>query len=188
MKLLEIQSSVRREGSSSRRLSQEFIQLWQGIQTAPQCKQRDVGFNPPAYPTALWTTANYLPPEERSVEMTKALAESEDLIEELLWADRLLLGVPMYNFGVPSPGGGQVTAAQRPLHGCHKVARFLLALRRSPLILPFSLHLVQINNQPGILTVAENVPQSTLSFEFSDAGVRSIFAVVNPDKLKAITL
>lgn len=34
--------------------------------------------------------------------MIKILAESETLIEELLWADHLLLGVPMYNFNVPS--------------------------------------------------------------------------------------
>ena len=33
--------------------------------------------------------------------MNSALAESEHLIEELLWSDRLLLGVPMYNFSVP---------------------------------------------------------------------------------------
>jgi FMN-dependent NADH-azoreductase len=34
--------------------------------------------------------------------MVTALAESEILIEELLWAEYLLLGVPMYNFSVPS--------------------------------------------------------------------------------------
>lgn len=41
-------------------------------------------------------------PETRSPEMNAALAESEMLIKELLWADALLLGVPMYNFGIPS--------------------------------------------------------------------------------------
>lgn len=34
--------------------------------------------------------------------MIAALQESEKLIEELLWTDRLLLGIPMYNFSVPS--------------------------------------------------------------------------------------
>lgn len=34
--------------------------------------------------------------------MLATLADSEILIEELLWADHLLLGVPMYNFNVPS--------------------------------------------------------------------------------------
>ncbi|HAX74618.1 MAG TPA: NAD(P)H dehydrogenase [Cyanobacteria bacterium UBA11372] len=102
MKLLEIQSSVRQEGSISRCLSNEFIQAWQMANFGMQHKQRDVGISAPAHPTGLWTKANYTLPEERSHEMTAALTESEALIEELLWADRLLLGVPMYNFSIPS--------------------------------------------------------------------------------------
>ena len=102
MKLLEIQSSVRRSKSISRALSHEFIQAWQNFHPDAQHKQRDVGLHPPAHPTELWTTANYLPPDHRTPEMETALADSEQLIEELLWADCLLLGVPMYNFSVPS--------------------------------------------------------------------------------------
>jgi FMN-dependent NADH-azoreductase len=102
MKLLEIQSSVRIEKSISRILSQEFIQAWQKFHPDAQQRQRDVGLHPPSHPTELWTTANYLPPERRTPEMENVLAESEQLIEEVLWADRLLLGVPMYNFSVPS--------------------------------------------------------------------------------------
>jgi FMN-dependent NADH-azoreductase len=102
MKLLEIQSSVRQEGSISRTLSHEFIQAWQRAHSKIQYKKRDVGINPPAHPTGLWTSANYMPPEERSPEMVATLVASDTLIEELLWADYLLLGVPMYNFSVPS--------------------------------------------------------------------------------------
>jgi FMN-dependent NADH-azoreductase len=102
MKLLEIQSSVRQKGSISRTLSEEFIQVWQTAHSEVQHKQRDVGINPPPHPTELWTKANYMPQAERSPEMTAILTDSEILIEELLWADRLLLGVPMYNFSVPS--------------------------------------------------------------------------------------
>lgn len=102
MKLLEIQSSVRTSNSISRTLSREFIQIWQNFHPDGQHKQQDVGMNPPAHPTELWTTANYSPPESRTPEMKTALTESEHLIDELLWADRLLLGIPMYNFSVPS--------------------------------------------------------------------------------------
>jgi FMN-dependent NADH-azoreductase len=102
MKLLEVQSSVRLEQSISRALSHEFIQSWQKFYPDGQHKQRDVGMNPPAHPTELWTTENYIPSDSRTVEMEAALTESEQLIEELLWADHLVLGVPMYNFSVPS--------------------------------------------------------------------------------------
>ncbi len=102
MKLLEIQSSVREEGSISRSLSDEFVQAWQMAYSGIQHQKRDVGINPPAHPTGLWTKANYTLPEERSLLMSAVLTDSEELIEELLWADHLLLGVPMYNFSVPS--------------------------------------------------------------------------------------
>jgi FMN-dependent NADH-azoreductase len=102
MKLLEVQSSVRLGQSISRTLSHEFIQTWQKSYPDGEHRQRDVGMNPPAHPTELWTTANYMPSDSRTVEMETALTESEQLIEELLWADRLVLGVPMYNFSVPS--------------------------------------------------------------------------------------
>ncbi len=102
MKLLEIQSSVREEGSISRFLSDEFVQAWQRIYSGTQHQKRDVGINPPAHPTELWTKANYILPEERSPEMISILTDSENLIAELFWADYLLFGVPMYNFSVPS--------------------------------------------------------------------------------------
>lgn len=102
MKLLEIQSSVRLDKSISRALSSQFIHAWKTTNHDTQHKLRDVGTNPPSHPTELWTTANYTPPEARSLEMVRALADSEQLIEELLWADRILIGLPMYNFSIPS--------------------------------------------------------------------------------------
>ncbi len=102
MKLLEIQSSVRKEGSISRTLNREFVQAWQANHPETQHRFRDVGMNPPTHPTELWATANYTPPESRTPEMVEVLAQSEELIEELLWADRLVMGVPMYNLSVPS--------------------------------------------------------------------------------------
>lgn len=102
MKLLEIQASARMEGSISRALSKEFIQSWQSSHSRTQHQLRDVGTFPPAHPTEQWTKANYTPPSQQIPEMAEVLAESEQLIEELFWADRLLLGIPMYNFSVPS--------------------------------------------------------------------------------------
>lgn len=102
MKLLEIQSSARQQGSISRLLSQEFVAALQDHHSAIEHMQRDVGSNPPSHVNQLWTTANYLPTEQRTPDMIAVLSESEDLITELLSADYLLLGVPMYNFSVPA--------------------------------------------------------------------------------------
>lgn len=80
-------------------------------------------------------------------------------------------------------GGGKVTAAQKPLCGNLKVARFLLAIRRSRLIPKFSSYIVLINNRVGILNTVNRQPQSIFSFNFVDNKIATIFAIVNPDKL-----
>ena len=80
MKLLEIKSSVCLEKSISRALSHEFIEVLQNLHPDLQHQQQDVGTNPPAHPTELWTTANYLPPESRTPEMATILTESDRLI------------------------------------------------------------------------------------------------------------
>ena len=102
MKLLNIQSSARQEGSKSRLLSQKFIETLKSHHPQIQCKQRDVGTEPPNHVNQLWTKANYFDPEKRTEEMVEALSESENLIAELYWADYILLGIPMYNLSVPA--------------------------------------------------------------------------------------
>lgn len=86
-----------------------------------------------------------------------------------------------------SDGGGQVIAAQKPLHGCLKVARFLVAIRSStltPVLLP---QIVKINGQPGLVNrLATGSPHSVVSFDCVDGKIQSIFAVVNPEKLRAV--
>ena len=81
-------------------------------------------------------------------------------------------------------GGGKVTAAAKPLHGSDRVARFALAIRRSRLIPNFSPQAVLVNNKTGILNTINSKPQSIFSFHFVDRKIKTIFAVVNPDKLR----
>lgn len=100
MNLLEIQSSVRQEGSVSRTLASQFIHAWRAHHADAQHILRDVGANPPAFPTAGWVVANYTPPQAQTQSMRDELAESEMLIAELVIADRIVLGVPMYNFSI----------------------------------------------------------------------------------------
>lgn len=81
-------------------------------------------------------------------------------------------------------GGGKVTAAQKPLQGQFKVARFLLAIKRSKLIPNFSSQAILVNHELGILNTFDRQPQSIFSFNFARHKISTIFAVVNPDKLK----
>ena len=85
-------------------------------------------------------------------------------------------------------GGGQVVAVQKPLHGCLKVSRFLIALRRSKRIPNLIPRIFQINGQPAVINFVSEQPQSIFNFEFSGDCIQAIFAVVNPEKLRAIKL
>jgi RNA polymerase sigma-70 factor (ECF subfamily) len=87
-----------------------------------------------------------------------------------------------------SDGGGKVVAAQKPLFGCLKVARFLVAIRRSRLTPILFSQVVKVNGQPGVVNIVDEKPHSTFSFEFVGDRIQSIFAVVNPEKLGAVKL
>ncbi|HAX74617.1 MAG TPA: RNA polymerase sigma-70 factor [Cyanobacteria bacterium UBA11372] len=122
-----------------------------------------------------------------------SLQQKEEIIEKFLnsWNQgdlHQLIALMAEDITFFSDGGGKVTAAQQPLQGCQKVGRFLVAIRRSRLLPTFSAKIVQINDRPGILNTVAGQPQSTFSFEFSGESIQAIFAVVNPEKLKAVNL
>ena len=100
--LLRLDASARTDGSHSRELADFFQSQW--VQAFPDGKivVRDV--NTPAVPhvTELMIRGFQSPPENRTDEMKKAIAISDELIGELKLADYLLISVPMYNFSVPS--------------------------------------------------------------------------------------
>ena len=95
--VLRIDASARRDGSESRALTQRIVDRLE-----PQSIiQRDLAV---AIPTidADWLAANWTPADERSDEQRAALALSDSLIEEIKAADTLVIGTPIYNFGIPA--------------------------------------------------------------------------------------
>ncbi|NRG17319.1 NAD(P)H-dependent oxidoreductase [Rhizobiales bacterium] len=107
--LLHIDSSARsggsdehRFGSHSRRLTRRFLNNWQTVRPGDRVIYRDVGANPPKPVTGEWIHAAFTKPEEREDWMDEVLAESDALVDELLKADIIVAGVPMYNFGPPA--------------------------------------------------------------------------------------
>ena len=86
-----------------------------------------------------------------------------------------------------SDGGGRVNAAGRPLHGGERIARGLVALRRSALRTGRTTErrAVRVNGSLGLLVIdreAVNVISLTI-----DAGrIVAIDVVRNPDKLRGV--
>lgn len=94
-------SDLHRFGSHTRRLSARFIERWRAT-AGDSCLYRDLGHCPPAPVDGAWIHAAFTPHGQRVPWMHQRLAESDALVDELIGADVIVAGVPMYNFGVPS--------------------------------------------------------------------------------------
>ncbi|WP_319419103.1 FMN-dependent NADH-azoreductase [Pleurocapsa sp. FMAR1] len=100
--LLHIDSSPRGERSLSRQMSKEFIEQWKHKYPNDIVTYRDIGRNPVPHVDEPWIAAAFAPPEQRTPELWKAIELSDRLVDEFLAADIYVMGVPMYNFSVPS--------------------------------------------------------------------------------------
>lgn len=89
-------SGIDPHGSHSRRLSSHFIEQWNKTRPDDRILYRDVGQYPPRPVTGEWVHAAFTKPEAREPWMHEALAESDALVDELLEADLIVAGVPMY--------------------------------------------------------------------------------------------
>lgn len=100
--LLQINSSLQSGDGQSSLLASQFAEKW--LQSNPQGRVvvRDLAASPVPHLTAERFKAFLAKPEDRSAEQAAFAAESDELIEELENADIVVIGLPMYNFGIPS--------------------------------------------------------------------------------------
>lgn len=63
---------------------------------------RDLGLNPPPAVDESWIAAAFAKPGQLTTQMSDALAVSDSLIDEVNQSDAIVIGAPMYNFGVPA--------------------------------------------------------------------------------------
>lgn len=100
--LLQINASLFGENGQSTRLSDQFVTRWLAGNAGAKVVVRDVAEQPVPHLTAQRFGAFLAKPEERTAEQQEVADFSDLLIEEIRNADVLVLGLPMYNFGIPS--------------------------------------------------------------------------------------
>ena len=100
--LLQIKSSIFSDGGQSSRLAERFVAAWREANPGAAVIVRDFTREPVPHLDAARFGAFLAKPEERSPEQRAVIAHSDALIDELKRADVIVLGLPMYNFGVPS--------------------------------------------------------------------------------------
>jgi FMN-dependent NADH-azoreductase len=100
--LLQIHTSMFSQGGQSTQLAAHFVDEWRAANPDGRVVTRDIGADPVPHLTAERFAAFLAKPEARSAEQHAVAGFSDALIEELRQADVIVLGLPMYNFGVPS--------------------------------------------------------------------------------------
>jgi FMN-dependent NADH-azoreductase len=113
MNILQINSSARRTGSHSTRLANRLVQRLQDATPDATVNVRDLGDTPHPVMDEATLAALFTPEGQRSLEQAARVALDDALIAELQAADVVVLGVPMYNFGVSAQLKNWIDAISR---------------------------------------------------------------------------
>lgn len=95
--ILRIDTSARSSGSVSRDLTDRVIARFPDATVTT----RDLAPGLPLIDET-WVGANFTPAADRTPDQRAVLALSDELIAEVEAADTLVIGLPIYNFGVPA--------------------------------------------------------------------------------------
>ena len=101
--LLQINTSINNGNGQSSQLARQFVAAYRNSHPDASVRVRDVAAAEPVpHLDAERFGAFISKPEDRSAAQHAVVAYSDALIDELKQADVIVLGLPMYNFGVPS--------------------------------------------------------------------------------------
>ena len=112
-RILQINSSARREGSQSTRLADRIVARLRADHPGATLVVRDLARTPHPVLDEAALAALFTPEAERSAEQAARVALDDALIAEIMAADAVVLGVPMYNFGVPAQLKNWIDAISR---------------------------------------------------------------------------
>ena len=108
-RILHIDASARTSTSISRAASAKLVAGIDGAVT-----YRDLAANPLPHIDGAWVDARLTDPETRSANDAASLALSDSLVAEMLDADIIVIGVPLYNFGAPASLKAWMDLVARP--------------------------------------------------------------------------
>lgn len=82
-----------------------------------------------------------------------------------------------------SDGGGKAHAAPKPFSGVHRISNLLEVVFRKRANL-YTLEMVTVNSQPGIVFRKDGQAIHVLTFAAEGGRIHSLYSVLNPDKLQ----
>ena len=102
MNILQINASARREGANSTRIANTIVARLQAANPTAKRTVRDLATHPHPMLDETALGALFTPADQRTPAQAARVALDDALIAEVQAADVLVLGVPMYNFGIPT--------------------------------------------------------------------------------------
>jgi len=102
MKIMHIDASARLEGSVSRKLSNRLVDHLRKAGAVTDLDRLDLAQSPLAHFGQMQAAAMYLPAASHDAGLRDAISASDALCARVLAADALVIGTPIYNFGMPS--------------------------------------------------------------------------------------
>ena len=102
MKTLLVVNSSPRSQSVSRKLTRLFTEQWKAQNPDGQVIERDLAADALPYVDEAWIHAVYTPEDQRTAQQKETLRLSDKLIDEIMKADVIVLGIPMHNFTIPA--------------------------------------------------------------------------------------
>lgn len=101
MKLLHIDSSVLGDNSVTRELGAAIVAEWRCAAPALDVSYRDLAAQPLSHLSGAAFAARMTPAEQHTFEQRRDAAADNPVLDEFLAADVIVVGAPMYNFGIP---------------------------------------------------------------------------------------
>ncbi len=101
LNILKLNSSGRESGSVSRQLTARLADRFTKENADTKVTSRNLATGLPVV-SEDWINANFTAKDDRSPAQRTLLSLSDELVAELHGADILLIGLPIYNFGVPA--------------------------------------------------------------------------------------
>jgi len=100
MNILQINASARRNGANSTQLANTIVARLQAVNPGATLTLRDLAATPHPVLDEAGLGALFSPADQRTLEQAARVALDDALIAEIQAHDTIVLGVPMYNFGI----------------------------------------------------------------------------------------
>ena len=100
MNILQINASARSEGANSTRVANTIVDRLKAANPGAKVSLRDLAVTPHPMLDEAALGALFTPADQRTAEQAARAALDDALIAEIQAHDTIVLGVPMYNFGV----------------------------------------------------------------------------------------